>query len=88
MTDLGIANHDDRKSLRLVRRGIRRNDEILDGAEHREKLAELLDLHLIVEVPDIDLEHRVSLCAANDMRHTLPSEQTVSMQLKTSTAPK
>ncbi len=77
VTDLRIANHDDRETLRLVRRRIRRNDQILDGAEHREKLAELLDLHLVVEVPDIDLEHRVSLRAAHDMRHTLQSEQMV-----------
>jgi hypothetical protein len=57
-TDLRIANHHDGKALGLSGLGIRSDHGVLDGRERREQLADLLDLDALVQIPDVDLEHR------------------------------
>jgi hypothetical protein len=56
-TDLWIASHHDRKSLRLAARGVGHKHCILDRHEGREQLAHLLDLDPRVKIADVDLEH-------------------------------
>jgi hypothetical protein len=57
-TEIRIANHDDRKPLRLPCLRIGDKDSVLDRDERREDLAHLLDRHTGVEVSHKDLEHR------------------------------
>jgi hypothetical protein len=55
--DLGVANHHDRKALRLARLGIDSKHRVLDGHKRREQLPHMLDLDTGIKIADVDLEH-------------------------------
>jgi len=56
--DVGVADHDDGKALRLA--GLRIDGEyrVLDGREGGKELSNLLDFDARVEIAHVDLEHR------------------------------